>query len=184
MTVTGRRRPLPPGVDRTAYRIIQEAVTNAARYGEGSVQLGIVYADAAFEISAVNSVPLGGGRPRHGGHGVIGMRERAALLGGKSRSRARTAGSNFARCCHSRVTAYDERSRPRVDRRRRPLMRAGLRGVLSSDDAIEVVGEAGDGRDAIYRSRHLSPDVVLMDVRMPDLDGIAATRELLSASRR
>jgi DNA-binding NarL/FixJ family response regulator len=59
------------------------------------------------------------------------------------------------------------------------LMRAGLRGVLSSDDGIEVVGEAGDGREAAYRTRLLRPDVVLMDVRMPDLDGISATRELL-----
>ena len=61
------------------------------------------------------------------------------------------------------------------------LMRAGLRGVLSSDDAIEIAGEAGDGRDAVYRTRLLRPDVVLMDVRMPGLDGIAATRELLAA---
>jgi DNA-binding NarL/FixJ family response regulator len=60
------------------------------------------------------------------------------------------------------------------------LMRAGLRSVLSSDEAIEVVGEASDGHAALERARTLTADVVLMDVRMPGLDGIAATRELLA----
>jgi RNA polymerase sigma factor (sigma-70 family) len=60
------------------------------------------------------------------------------------------------------------------------LMRAGLRSVLSSDETIEVVGEASDGREALERARTLTADVVLMDVRMPGLDGIAATRELLA----
>jgi DNA-binding NarL/FixJ family response regulator len=62
------------------------------------------------------------------------------------------------------------------------LMRAGLKAVLSSDARVEVVGEAGSGRAAVERVRALRPDLVLMDVRMPDLDGIAATREVIAAS--
>jgi DNA-binding NarL/FixJ family response regulator len=62
------------------------------------------------------------------------------------------------------------------------LMRAGLAAVLSSDLAIKVVGQASTGRLALDRVRAVHPDLVLMDVRMPDLDGIAATRRLLDAA--
>lgn len=83
MRIQGRPRPLAPGLDQAAYRILQESLTNAARYGTGPAEVEVTYAEGQLELSISNRVfSTANGQPAVGGHGILGMRERAALLGG------------------------------------------------------------------------------------------------------
>jgi signal transduction histidine kinase len=77
----GTRRPLAPGLDRAAYRILQEALTNAARHGDGSADVEIRFRTSSLELSVTNPIAPGSA-PADVGHGIVGMRERATLLGG------------------------------------------------------------------------------------------------------
>ncbi|GIG67860.1 response regulator [Phytomonospora endophytica] len=65
-----------------------------------------------------------------------------------------------------------------------PVVRAGLTGILTGTEGLEVVGEAGSGEEAIARAETLRPDVVLMDLRMPGCGGVEATRRIAGPKRR
>ena len=139
---------------------------------ETTITLG--YGAEALELTIADA---GGGVPAGTpGHGLVGMRERAELFGGTlTAGRLATAASRSAPCSRTRrgmsrlrvVIADDQ-----------PLMRAGFKTVLEATGTIEVVGEAGDGEEAIRAADACAPDVVLMDIQMPRLDGIEATRRL------
>src|SRR5699024_12756223 len=62
-----------------------------------------------------------------------------------------------------------------------PLIRSGIRAILGADSNIEVLAEAGDGREAVDAVAGLRPEVVLLDIRMPRLDGLAASPEIVHA---
>jgi signal transduction histidine kinase len=78
----GTPPPIGGAGDLAAYRILQEALTNAVRHGAGSARVEVLFGDAGVELTVTNPVRLAAASRSRGGHGLIGMRERAVLLGG------------------------------------------------------------------------------------------------------
>jgi signal transduction histidine kinase len=79
---TGTAGTIAPASDQAAYRIVQEALTNAARHGTGTAHLALAFERTALDITVTNPVGAGVAAPATRGHGLVGMRERTALLGG------------------------------------------------------------------------------------------------------
>ena len=174
LEVFGDAGVVPPGVDLSAYRIVQEALTNVIKHAGSARATGApgLLRRRAGDLHRRRRHPgeqrrwEGPWPDRHQGAGVGGGRRGRGRA--SCRRRVRGAGPAALRAggLVIRVVLADDQ----------PLVRTGLRMILSSEPDIEVVGEAEDGAAAIARCAELSPDVVLMDVRMPGVDGIQATR--------
>ena len=178
----GRRRPVAPAVGLAAYRIIQESLTNAHRYGcHHRATLRLTYDRDALRIEILNDIdadrPVGARR----GHGTVGMRERVAAAGGTIEigpDRRRpfrvhaTLRYRTGRTMTIRVLLADDQA----------LIRAGFKALIDSAPDLTVVAEAATGAEAVTLARTSRADIVLMDIRMPDMDGIAATRAITTTT--
>ncbi|MDP2675513.1 MAG: PAS domain S-box protein [Dehalococcoidia bacterium] len=197
------------GMAETAlFRIVQEALANVAKHAD-SPKVRVAFRRERYALHLeVRDWGRGFGvpdKPERGRHvGLLGMRERAALVGGEfnvessvedgtrvivtvpvAPPAARPIGGKKAEVVRM-AEATKLRGSPRnaitvLIADDHPMVREGLRSMLDAQ-GIEVIGEAINGAEAVERAQQIDPDVVLMDVRMPDMDGLAATEIIKQTS--
>ena len=184
---------LDPGVELAAYRIVQEALTNARRHAPGAaVDVELRYADDVLRLRIRDNGPGSSGKAARtgpsGGHGLLGMRERAAAAGGSLHA-GNAPGGGFCVEAELPAKAPDAMTGARMTigiivADDHEVVRAGFAALLDTQPDFTVLGTAADGAEAVQTCREWRPDVVLMDVRMPGMDGIEATRLLTGADVR
>ena len=188
LRMSGTDRQLSPALELSIYRVVQEALTNVVKHAPGARgdgRPGRLGRAASASRSPTTEGPPGARQATRAGRSA---RARVTGSSGCASGSARSAaGSSPSR---SPVAAFTCSPRSRSRARRddgvlvvddQALLRTAFSSLIDAEDDLEVVGEAADGRQAVELAARLSPDVVVMDVRMPVMDGIEATRRITSA---
>lgn len=205
----GEPKSVAEEVLTVAYQSIQELLINALKHSQMTDAIVTLQRKGAYLEVVIQDRGIGfdvsapGSPSDEGAFGLFNMRERLSLVGGDLQLTSIASQGTWAKVIvplksdvhepetTSESLSKDTRSAPHVGKTIRVLLaddhailREGLRRVLEEQEDIQVVGEADDGEMAVEMTRHCRPDVVIMDVHMPKMNGVEATRQIAAEFSR
>ena len=186
-TLHGDARPLAPEVEAAIFRVAQEALSNVRKHARARrARCALTFAGRAVRLLVEDDGdgfdPAGPVAPSDGGFGLDGIRQRAALIGAALELDASPGwGTRVRLHLPDAPSATDGETATSVRlllADDHALVRGGVRRMVEAMPNCLLVGEVASGEEAVARAVELAPDVVLMDVQLPGMDGIEATRRI------